>query len=315
MAFSFFDSRVVPGWGDPAVLDATPGCISLERSVFPRHAGTGGGGLGLVIIEPGTQRENRSIIARIPPSYVDGGVEAYWRRVSAIRRVPGQTQLDTSTILRSGTAPSVPLAPEAIDKIGVVLLGSDGKKVSFSLSDLNDTTVPYISNTFVPDGALAYGNRVESSIIIVDKTHPNVSFQDQEFLQFRPGPDTNLGNDRFLSALVDGDYHLSLHSAAPPTAANQVVGVGYSSVPISLNGWTFVDGENHREARNLAPVDFGRPGNVWTTIRYVALWTAANARGTWRWYGPSLQSTPRPGQPNVVAAIGAIRIAAPNIRA
>ena len=131
MPISVFDAAVVGGDTDPNVSDATPGCLLSFTS---------GAASNTVIDGPVAAR--RPAI-RIPPSYVAGGVTAYWARVKLSGGLEIHTSLDNAG---GGSSAGPDLTDDAESNIGVAIRAADGSTISFLLSVLNDPTEPYRRN-------------------------------------------------------------------------------------------------------------------------------------------------------------------------
>ena len=312
MPFSFFDDRVQGGWGDPQVDRPTPGCITAgHRLAAGEWRDTAGGAVtGTSVVRSRT--EARRINQRVAPVYIQGGVEAFVNEVTIGRGSNGTTIVSFGPLNHGWQQVGPNLVADALANFGVAAQDADGNQAFFRLTDLNDAVEPYRRKPFTPTGGSSLDPRgVNYTVVLVDISDPNVDWANLQFQNFRAGPDSNQGNDRFLAAVTLGRRELTLHSAQPPTDANQVVGGGYSPHVITgPDGWRLADGEDHREARNIAEVDWGRATNNWTAARYVALRVGA---GDYRWWAPMLERVFRTGE-RAFALPATIRVGLQNIR-
>lgn len=312
MAVPFNDARVRGGDNDPAVQDATPGCV------FRFSPGVVGG-TGQQYDLAQSSSPLRRLTQRIPPVWVEGAANAYLANVRLadnLVRVVLSTQVADPN---DGSAQfTADLTAAAVAGWGVVAFDTDGTPAYFTLADVaaGDSAPgnPYTANiNAVGRANLDTSDRSGWSLVVVDRNHPNVVWNDREFVSVRAGAGFNLGNDRMLRALTAGALHLELHSGSPPTTANRITGGGYGGAAITgPAGWQLSTDAGLRVIQNTAAAGFGTATNVWTRAVSIGLWTAPNAGGDLLWHDVILAFTARSGAtPSIPPR--ALKIGLPNL--
>ena len=234
MPISVFDAAVVGGDTDPNVANATPGCL-LSFASGDAHD---------TPIE-GDDPDRRPSI-RIPPSYVAGGVAAYWARVSL--DAAGKIQVRTATTnTETGGATGPELTDAAEADIGLAFRAPDGSTISFLLSLLNDPTEPYerqIQNfdgsspafstspvsTFSADEWRACKDGFDAAaggqVVIVDTSDPNVDWDNLEFLSATAVIPVVLPTTADQTATVGDAFSLTLPEATAGTSPYDYAATG-----------------------------------------------------------------------------------------
>ena len=215
VAFSFFDAAVVAGSGDPDVPDSTPGCKLVHDSRPAGAAGPINGGAGRVAGQ------------RLPPGDVEGVNDAF-AAVLALRPSTNlRFRLDLSAD-GSGSAAGPQLAPAAVAAYGIVLRAHDGATAQVAVSDAValDADEPYDWNW--DDGDAGFPSDADwtalrsafivggGQVVIVDRTHPNVDWDNLQFGRVTPF------QDAAVAPIVSG-------SPALAAAAERVDGVTHDA--------------------------------------------------------------------------------------
>ena len=188
VAYSFYDAAVVAGSGDPDVPDSTPGC-KLAHDSRPTGA-----------TQPINGAAGRVAGQRLPPGDVEGVDNAF---VVLLALRPGTNlrfRLDVSAT-GSGSGAGPQLADAADAAYGIALRAHDGAAAKIAVSDAValDADEPYDWNwddgdagfpsdadwTALRNAFLAGGGQV----VIVDRTHPNVDWDNLQFGRVMPFQD------------------------------------------------------------------------------------------------------------------------------
>lgn len=181
--FSFFDSGVVPGFGDSAVSNATSGSLLLARGLSASAFGTE------VSVVSGDVAARR-VTQRIPPAYVVGGVTAYLARLALALDSGNSTVLRTdtdSTGNGSGAGPELTTAAEA--NLGFVVRNVDGDEIWLRMSDLAaiDADEPYVATGLVASGSpLEFTSSQTVDLAVVDISNSNVDWTNRQFQRLTP---------------------------------------------------------------------------------------------------------------------------------
>ena len=321
MAVSMADARIIGGDQDPQVPVATPGCVLRFRP--ERTPITPAATRGYLVR---SSQEDMRLDQRIPPVWVQAAVDTYVTRITtgAVAGVTSGRQLALSTTAadpNDGVPPGAVVAGQnltqaAIDNWGLVAFDGRGGAIYTNLASFADTTEPYTGpGPWTGLSSIVSATSRDWTVLIVDRSHPNVDWDDLEFVSVRAGAGFDLGNDRMLRALTRGTLYWTLHSGTPPTAANRITGGGYQDVAITgPAGWELSSDEADRVIQPGAEANFGMATNTWTRASHIALWTGAAATGTLRWYDSIRDGafTPRVGaRPRI--PIRGLKIAFPNV--
>ena len=315
MAVPFDDARVRGGDNDPLVTSPTPGCVVRFRP-------------SQVFISGQTRRLIQSSVAlrrlndRIPPVWVTGSANNFIGELQIGDNVITLTIAASPSDPNDGRGtPSIPassrsLTAAAIAGWGVTMFDGGGNVAYFRLSDVvaaqTNPVNPYGASIDAVGRATLGSDGAGWTVVIVDINHPNVDWDDREFISIRAGAGFNLGNDRALRALTAGPLYLVLHSGTP-NAANRLTGAGYADVAITgPAGWNLSTEGGVRVIQTIMASAFGTAGNVWTRATHLALWTGAGATGDLVWHDSILAFTARMGaMPNIPPA--ALKIGLPNL--
>ena len=316
MAVPMDDGRVKGGHQDPRVSDATPGCV---LRVTPRFVDDHSVITEFDLINSAAVLEQRVSRERIPPIWVEGTQDAFLTRLSVLNGITGTSKLWLDTDFQasnSGITAGPQLTDDAETNWGIVAFNGRGQSAYVTLADMvaaGSSSEPY-NATVAWTGAAGLGLNIDGyTILIVDRSHPNVDWARLEFVTVRAGAETNYGNDLALRAITEGNLHLVLHTGSPPTAANRVTGGGYADAAITgPTGWELSSREGVRVIQNTAELAFGTASNVWTRATHIALWTGSAATGNLIWYDTILAFTARlNAEPKVAARAGQIGL--PNV--
>ena len=134
MPVSVFDASIVQGHSDPEVSGATPGVLITHT-----RPSSQGGNNDLV-------NNAHQAAQRIPPSYVEGGVDSFIR---TIRLNAGEFLFRTAPDLSTSGDPASPAGPQfteaAEDDLELLIRAADGTQIRFLLADLDniDEDEPY----------------------------------------------------------------------------------------------------------------------------------------------------------------------------
>ena len=252
VAFSFFDSSVVAGSGDPDVPDSTPGC-KLAHDSRPTGAAT-----------PINGPAGRVAARRLPPGDVDGAADAFVGLLALRASTNLRVRLDVSAT-GSGSGAGPQLAGAAKAAYGIAWRAHDGATAKIAVSDAVaiDTDEPYDWNWDDGDAGFpsdadwtALRNAFASGggqVVIVDRTHPNVDWDNLQFGRVTPF------QDAAVAPIVSG-------SPALAAAAERVDGVTHdaaaapivSGLPALAAVAERVDAVTHDAV--VAPLASGAPG-------------------------------------------------------
>ena len=317
MAVPFDDARVRGGDNDPLVTNPTPGCVVRFRPTGILIQGT-----TFTLIQSSVAA--RRLAERIPPVWVSGTANNYLGylligdlSITLALAASAFAGNDGRTAVGGDVPSSRSLTADAIAGWGVAVYDGGGNVAYFRLSDVNAAQIvpgnPYgASIDAVGRATLSNADNAGWTIVVVDINHPNVDWDDREFISIRAGAGFNLGNDRALRALTAGPLWLVLHGGSP-TTANRLTGGGYVDVPVTgPAGWNLSTEGGDRVIQTLMASAFGTASNVWTRATHLALWTGAAATGDLVWHDSILAFTARTGgMPNIPPA--ALKIGLPNL--
>ncbi len=289
----FNDDRIIWGDRDPLVRNPTPGAVWRYKWPTARYDSS--------IIRPSRGPTFQNDV-RIPPHYLAGGGTSYF---TFLAFYTAAVDAHFSGVPTRTDGSDISLSTNALDDLVFVLRAPDGDIRHFAIDGAADTDAGagrYRWAASFANAFLVSLRPVGGAVYLIDRSSPNVDLNNNAFLDLRGGLAGRVGNERFLRGVVEGENYLSLHTDTPPTAANQVVGGGYSTPSISTpNEWQFIlDGV----AQNFVRKSFGQATNAWTRATTVALWTGPSATGSLLWYDSILPFLARTGQDPAAAAGG-----------
>ena len=181
----FFDVGVVPGYTDPDVDGAIPGCVfAFTRTGQDNQSGN----LIVRMIAGGRADDRWHATQRIPPSYIEGDDDAYvtlffMSYLGFDPRIQFRLQ-DVSSGPGSGAA-GPQFTDDAEANFVLLIRADDGTIFSWNLSDLvvSDTSEPYDwSASGFDDDDITLLNNGPVQVIIVDRSSSNVDLTNRRFL-------------------------------------------------------------------------------------------------------------------------------------
>ena len=218
MAASIFDSRVVHGWTDPDAVDPTPGVLlKMQRTVAAADTLVRGGTAGI------------QFSRRVPPSYIEAGMTAYVAWLAVQRRGRGVTRAHLSLDALNqafGTAAGPHFTVAALASVAVIARNPDGVVRKFRMSEIGDTTEPYLSFQW-PGMTGAWVStlaRAGGDVVFVDTSHPNIDYANNQVISLTgnvallafTGASPNLSGSVGLSRVEDPNaVKLAFFGASP----------------------------------------------------------------------------------------------------